>query len=287
MHLSALEKAEILVEALPYIKDFYGRTVVIKYGGAAMVECELKQKIMQDIVLMKYVGMNPIVVHGGGPEITNMLKRLGIKSEFVNGLRVTDRPTMEVVEMVLGGKVNKEIVAGINANGGQAIGISGKDGNLIKARAVGDTAQMGFVGEVVQINPGIIETLIANNYIPVIAPIGIDENQDSYNINADLVASAIAAVMKADKLVLLTDVPGLLKDARDSSTLLSVLRLSDIAGYIEDGTIAGGMIPKVSCCQEAVQAGVGRTHIIDGRVPHAILLEIFTKEGIGTMVVNE
>jgi acetylglutamate kinase len=287
MHLSALEKAEILVEALPYIKDFYGRTVVIKYGGAAMVECELKQKIMQDIVLMKYVGMNPIVVHGGGPEITNMLKRLGIKSEFVNGLRVTDRPTMEVVEMVLGGKVNKEIVAGINANGGQAIGISGKDGNLIKARAVGDTAQMGFVGEVVQINPGVIETLIANNYIPVIAPIGIDENQDSYNINADLVASAIAAAMKADKLVLLTDVPGLLKDARDPSTLLSVLRLSDIAGYIEDGTIAGGMIPKVSCCQEAVQAGVGRTHIIDGRVPHAILLEIFTKEGIGTMVVNE
>lgn len=287
MHLSALEKAEILVEALPYIKDFYGRTVVIKYGGAAMVECELKQKIMQDIVLMKYVGMNPIVVHGGGPEITSMLKRLGIKSEFVNGLRVTDRPTMEVVEMVLGGKVNKEIVAGINANGGQAIGISGKDGNLIKARAVGDTSQMGFVGEVVQINPGVIETLIAHNYIPVIAPIGIDENQDSYNINADLVASAIAAAMKADKLVLLTDVPGLLQDAKDPSTLISVLRLSDIDGYINNGTIAGGMIPKVGCCQEAVRAGVGRTHIIDGRVPHAILLEIFTKEGIGTMVVNE
>ena len=287
MHLSALEKAEILVEALPYIKEFYGRTVVIKYGGAAMAKCDLKQKIMQDIVLMKYVGMNPIVVHGGGPEITQMLKRLGLKSEFVNGLRVTDRSTMEVVEMVLGGKVNKEIVAGLNANGGQAIGISGKDGSLIKARPVGDTAQMGYVGEVVQINPGIMETLIANNYIPVIAPIGIDENQDSYNINADLVASAIAAAMKADKLVLLTDVPGLLKDARDPSTLISVLKLSDVDQYIKDGTIAGGMLPKVDCCLEAVRAGVGRTHIIDGRVPHAILLEIFTKEGIGTMVVDE
>ncbi|MGI6468510.1 MAG: acetylglutamate kinase [Syntrophomonadaceae bacterium] len=287
MHLSALEKAEILVEALPYIKAFYGRTVVIKYGGAAMVECDLKQKIMQDIVLMKYVGMNPIVVHGGGPEITQMLNRLGIKSEFVNGLRVTDRATMEVVEMVLGGKVNKEIVAGINANGGQAIGISGKDGNLIIARPVGDTAQMGYVGEVVQINTGIIETLIANNYIPVIAPIGIDEKQDSYNINADLVASAVAAAMKADKLVLLTDVPGLLKDPQDASSLISVLRVSDVDQYIKDGTISGGMLPKVECCLEAVRAGVGRTHIIDGRVPHAILLEIFTDKGIGTMVVDE
>lgn len=286
MHLSALEKAEILVEALPYIKDFYGRTVVIKYGGAAMVECELKQKIMQDIVLMKYVGMNPIVVHGGGPEITHMLTRLGLPSQFVNGLRVTDQATMEVVEMVLGGKVNKEIVTGINANGGQAIGISGKDGNLIEARPVGDTGQMGFVGEVLRINPGIIETLIANNYIPVIAPIGIDEQQNSYNINADLVASAIAKAVKADKLVLLTDVPGLLKDAGDPSTLISVLKLSDINCYIANGTIAGGMLPKVDCCREAVLAGVGRTHIIDGRVPHAILLEVFTDEGIGTMVVD-
>ena len=189
--------------------------------------------------------------------------------------------------MVLGGKVNKEIVAGINANGGQAIGISGKDGNLIIARPVGDTAQMGYVGEVVQINTGIIETLIANNYIPVIAPIGIDEKQDSYNINADLVASAVAAAMKADKLVLLTDVPGLLKDPQDASSLISVLRVSDVDQYIKDGTISGGMLPKVECCLEAVRAGVGRTHIIDGRVPHAILLEIFTDKGIGTMVVDE
>ncbi len=287
MHLSALEKAEILVEALPYIKEFYGRTVVIKYGGAAMVECDLKQKIMQDIVLMKYVGMNPIIIHGGGPEITHMLSRLGLPSQFVNGLRVTDRATMEVVEMVLGGKVNKEIVAGINANGGQAIGISGKDGNLIKARPVGDVEQMGFVGEVVQINPGIIQTLIANNYIPVVAPVGIDEAQESYNINADLVASALAVAMKAHKLVLLTDVPGLLRDASDPDSLISVLKRSDVESYIASGIIAGGMLPKVQCCLEAVSAGVGRTHIIDGRVSHAILLEIFTDEGIGTMVVND
>ena len=286
MHLSALEKAEILVEALPYIKTFYGRTVVIKYGGAAMVECDLKQKIMQDIVLMKYVGMNPIVVHGGGPEITQMLERLGIKSQFINGLRVTDRATMEVVEMVLGGKVNKEIVAGINANGGQAIGISGKDGNLIKARPVGDTAQMGYVGEVVQINPGVIETLIANNYIPVIAPIGIDENHDSYNINADLVASAIAAAMQADKLVLLTDVPGLLKDPQDAGSLISVLRLSDVDQYVKDGIISGGMLPKVECCLEAVRAGrvrdvpeafVSRPSVL--RLPKALaLLEALVDE---------
>lgn len=287
MVISALEKAEILVEALPYIKDFYGRTVVIKYGGAAMIDCELKQKIMQDIVLMKYVGMNPIVVHGGGPEITQMLKRLDIQSRFVNGLRVTDQETMEVVEMVLGGKVNKEIVAGINANGGKAIGISGKDGNLIHARPVDDTGQMGFVGAVTCVNPEIIETLIQNGYIPVIAPIGIDEAGQSYNINADLVASAIAVALKADKLVLLTDVPGLLENPADPASLISVLKLSDMEGYVQDGVIAGGMLPKIDCCREAVTAGVGRTHIIDGRVSHAILLEIFTNEGIGTMVVNE
>ena len=215
-----------------------------------------------------------------------MLNRLGIKSEFVNGLRVTDRATMEVVEMVLGGKVNKEIVAGINANGGQAIGISGKDGNLIIARPVGDTAQMGYVGEVVQINTGIIETLIANNYIPVIAPIGIDEKQDSYNINADLVASAVAAAMKADKLVLLTDVPGLLKDPQDASSLISVLRVSDVDQYIKDGTISGGMLPKVECRLEAVRAGVGGP-ISSMAGPACHPLEIFTDKGIGTMVVDE
>jgi len=285
--ISAMEKAEVLVEALPYIKDFYGKRVVIKYGGAAMIDCELKMKVMQDIVLMKYVGMHPIVVHGGGPDITGMLGRLGIDTEFVDGLRVTDHETMEVVEMVLGGKVNKEIVAGINASGGKAVGISGKDGGLIKARPSDPSGKLGFVGEVEAVNPQIIDTLIENGYIPVIAPIGIDDKQQSYNINADLVAASIAVAMNADKLVLLTDVPGLLKDKNDSDSLISVLKVSQVPGYVDTGIIAGGMIPKVKCCVEAVTGGVSRTHIVDGRVPHSILLEIFTKEGVGTMFVNE
>jgi acetylglutamate kinase len=282
-----MEKAEVLVEALPYIKDFYGKRVVIKYGGAAMIDCELKMKVMQDIVLMKYVGMHPIVVHGGGPDITGMLGRLGIDTEFVDGLRVTDHETMEVVEMVLGGKVNKEIVAGINASGGKAVGISGKDGGLIKARPSDPSGKLGFVGEVEAINPQIIDTLIENGYIPVIAPIGIDDKQQSYNINADLVAASIAVAMNADKLVLLTDVPGLLQDKNDNDSLISVLKVSQVPGYVDNGIIAGGMIPKVKCCVEAVTGGVSRTHIVDGRVPHSILLEIFTKEGVGTMFVNE
>lgn len=285
--LSALEKAEILVEALPYIKDFHGKRVVIKYGGAAMIECELKEKIMQDIVLMKYVGMHPIVVHGGGPEINAMLKRLNMKSEFVDGLRVTDRDTMEIVEMVLGGKVNKEIVSGINASGGKAIGISGKDGQLIIAGPNEDRERLGYVGQVNQVNPGVIETIIENGYIPVIAPIGMDDQRNSYNINADLAAAAIAVAMKADKLVLLTDVPGLLMDPNDPESLISVLRTSEVGKYIEAGVISGGMTPKVQCCVEAVTGGVGRTHIVDGRVPHSILLEVFTRQGVGTMVVNE
>ncbi len=287
MIISAMEKAEILVEALPYIKEFYGKRVIIKYGGAAMTDCALKNKIMQDIVLMKYVGMHPVVVHGGGPEINIMLRRLGLEVTFLNGLRVTDRETMEIVEMVLGGKVNKEIVAGINASGGKAVGISGKDGGLIKARPVDTTGKMGFAGEVSSINPEVIETVIESGYIPVIAPIGMGDNQESYNINADLVASAIAVAMKADKLVLLTDVPGLLNNPEDKESLISVLKVSEADKYIDEGIIAGGMIPKVKCCVESVTGGVGRTHIIDGRVPHSILLEIFTNKGIGTMVVND
>lgn len=286
MIASAMEKAEILVEALPYIKDFYGKKVVIKYGGAAMTDCNLKQKVMQDIVLMRYVGMHPIVVHGGGPEINHLLGRLNIPSEFVDGLRVTDADTMEVVEMVLGGKVNKEIVAGLNASGGRAVGLSGKDGNLIEAGPMDYSGKMGFVGEVRRINPQIIETVIENGYIPVIAPIGIDAQQQTYNINADLVAAAVAVHMKADKLVLLTDVPGLLQDPAETTSLISVLKVSDVERLVAEGVIAGGMTPKVRCCVEAVTGGVGRTHIIDGRVPHSILLEVFTREGIGTMVVN-
>jgi acetylglutamate kinase len=285
--LSANEKAEILIEALPYIKEFYGRLVVIKYGGAAMADCHLKKKVMQDIVLMKYVGMNPVVVHGGGPKINQMLERLNIETSFINGLRVTDRETMEIVEMVLGGTVNKEIVTGIHEAGGKAIGISGKDAGLIRAVPVEPGGRMGFTGEVEVINPEIIYTVIKRGYIPVIAPIGIDADYQSYNINADSVAAAIAIAMEADKLVLLTDVPGLLRDPEDSSSLISVLRCSDIPGYVEQGIISGGMVPKVRCCQQAVQEGVKRTHIIDGRDPHSILLEIFTDEGVGTMVVDE
>ncbi|QGU00820.1 N-acetylglutamate kinase [Candidatus Syntrophocurvum alkaliphilum] len=287
MILTAMEKAEILVEALPYIKEFYGKRVVIKYGGAAMLDCDLKEKVMQDIVLMKYVGMHPIIVHGGGPEITNMLTRVEIETNFVDGLRVTNKDTMEIVEMVLGGKVNKEIVSGINASGGKAVGITGKDARLIEAVPVDSSGQLGFVGEVKNINAEIVETIIQNGYIPVIAPIGIDNECQSYNINADFVAAAIAVAMKADKLVLLTDVPGLLKDKDDIESIISVLKISEVSKYIEAGIIAGGMIPKIKCCVESVTGGVGRTHIIDGRVAHAILLEIFTNKGIGTMVVNE
>lgn len=287
MALSPLEKAEILVEALPYIKEFHGKRVVIKYGGAAMIDCQLKEKVMQDIVLMKYVGMHPIVVHGGGPEINTMLDRLEMKSEFVNGLRVTDQDTMEIVAMVLGGKVNKEIVAGINASGGKAVGISGQDGQLIMAGPTEDSHRLGFVGQVQEVNPGVIETIIENGYIPVIAPIGMDDRGNSYNINADLVAAAIAVAMKADKLVLLTDVPGLLRDPRDPESLISVLKTSEVDNYLQQGVISGGMTPKVQCCVEAVTGGVGRTHIVDGRVPHSILLEVFTRQGVGTMVVDE
>ncbi|MGI6413656.1 MAG: acetylglutamate kinase [Syntrophomonadaceae bacterium] len=286
MQISAMEKAGILVEALPYIKDFYGKRVVIKYGGAAMLDCELKMKVMQDIVLMKYVGMHPVIVHGGGPEINDMLARLKIKSQFRNGMRVTDRETMEIVEMVLGGKVNKDIVAGLNASGGKAIGICGKDGGLIKAAPIDSTGAMGFVGQVKQVNPEIIDIIISNGYIPVIAPIGVDEQNQTYNINADLVAASLAVALKADKLVLLTDVPGLLMDPDDPSSLISVLKVSQVEDYIKQGIITGGMLPKIQCCVESVTGGVGRTHIIDGRVAHAILLEIFTREGIGTMVVN-
>ncbi len=285
MLVPAMQKAEVLVEALPYIKKFYGKKVVIKYGGAAMTDCKLKQQVMQDIVLMKFVGMHPVVVHGGGPEINQMLARLNIKSHFVNGLRVTTEEIMEIVEMVLGGKVNKEIVSGINHAGGKAIGISGKDGNLIKAQPI-NSEKMGFVGEVKRINPQIIDTVIENGYIPVIAPIGQGHGDETYNINADLVASAIAVAIKADKLVLLTDVPGLLKDPDNSESLISVLRLSEVEGYVKQGIIAGGMLPKVQCCMESVQGGVGRTHIIDGRQSHSILLETLTDQGIGTMVVN-
>jgi acetylglutamate kinase len=290
-----LEKANVLIEALPYIRKFHGKTIVIKYGGNAMINDELKKAVMNDVILMKLVGMNPVLVHGGGPEITQLLKRLDIKSSFVNGLRVTDAATMEVVEMVLVGKVNKEIVAQINQLGGKAVGLSGKDGEMILARKqyaiISDEngneieADIGSVGEVERINTGIIETIMnTNGYIPVIAPIGAGAAGETYNINADYVAGEIAAALGAEKLMLLTDVEGILSDVNDKSSIISVLKTSEVDGFINKGIIAGGMIPKVRCCVKALEAGVKRTHIIDGRVPHSILLEIFTDEGIGTMV---
>lgn len=296
MVLTALEKAGILVEALPYIKKFYGKTVVIKYGGHAMLNEDLKKAVLQDVILMKFVGMNPVIVHGGGPEINTMLKRLGIKSDFVGGMRVTDAETMEIVEMVLVGKVNKDIVAGINHYGGKAVGLCGKDGNLIQAvkkleKVDGENGDeiaidLGFVGDVKQINPQLISTLISRDYIPVIAPIGVGPDGESYNINADYVAGEIAAALKADKFVLLTDVEGIFENYEDKDSLLSTLNIGDVPALVKRGVINGGMIPKVQCCVKALTEGVEKAHIIDGRLPHSILLEIFTDEGIGTMVVK-
>lgn len=284
--MTALEKAGILVEALPYIKKFHGKTIVIKYGGHAMLNQELKEAVMQDVILMKLVGMHPVLVHGGGPEINDMLKRLGIKSSFVQGLRVTDEETMAIVEMVLVGKVNKEIVALINHLGGKAVGFSGQDGNLIEAVKRSGEVDLGYVGDVKRINPEIIQTVIAQGYIPVIAPTGIGEDGKPYNINADYVAGELAAALKADKLILLTDVEGIFADYEDKTTLISSLHIDEVEGLIARGTIAGGMIPKVECCVRALKAGVAKTHIIDGRLPHSILLEIFTDAGIGTEVAQ-
>ncbi|MDH7497947.1 MAG: acetylglutamate kinase [Syntrophomonadaceae bacterium] len=280
------EKAAILVEALPYIKEFWGKTIVVKYGGSAMSDENLRRAVMQDLVLMRYVGMRPIVVHGGGPDINRMIDRLGMDTRFVKGLRVTDASTMEVVEMVLVGKVNKAIVAGINEIGGMAVGLSGKDGQLLRAEPIPGKEELGLVGRVREVNVELVASLAEHGYIPVIAPIGIGDDQQSYNINADHVAGAVAAAMQADKMVLLTDVPGILADPQDPTSRISRLRVSEVDDYIECGIISGGMIPKVECCVEAVQGGVRRTHIIDGRVPHSILLEVFTDEGIGSMVVR-
>jgi acetylglutamate kinase len=292
MVLTPLEKASILVEALPYIRKFSGETVVIKYGGRAMVSEELEQGVMTDCILLKLVGIHPVIVHGGGNAIDSMLKRLGKDTHFVHGQRVTDDETMEVVEMVLAGKVNKEIVTLINQLGGKGIGICGKDAGLITARqkvlpeSADEGIDLGHVGEVERVNPEIIETVKDEGYIPVIAPIGVGKDGRSYNINADYVAGAVAASLKANKLVLLTDVEGIFADWDDPSSLLSVIKTTEVPDLINKGVIAGGMIPKVECCVYALKRGVGRTHIIDGRILHSILLEVFTDQGVGTMVVK-
>ena len=289
-----IRKANVLMEALPYIKRFANKTIVIKYGGNAMVEERLKESFAKDIILMKYIGLNPVVVHGGGPQIGSVMEKMGLESRFVRGMRVTDSATMDVVEMVLGGRVNKEIVANINRHGGRAVGLTGKDGQLIKARKLEMTTvnpdtltpeiiDIGHVGEVVTVNPEIIRALEQNNFIPVIAPLGVGEAGESYNINADLVAGQVAAALKAEKLILLTDIEGV---KNKSGELISTIDIADVQSLIDDDTISGGMIPKVTCCLDAINAGVQKAHIIDGRIEHACLLEIFTDRGIGTAVAN-
>ena len=289
-----ISKAEVLMEALPYIRRFYGKTFVIKYGGNAMVDEELKASFARDMVLLKYVGINPVVVHGGGPQIDQTLRRMGVTSRYVRGMRVTDAETVDIIEMVLVGKVNKEIVSLINRHGGMAVGLSGKDGGLIRARKMSVTVStngeppeiidIGMVGEIVGINPTIINSLDENKFIPVIAPVGAGDEGETYNINADLVAGQIAEALGAEKLILLTDVEGV-KDKKGE--LLSTLKINQARKLIQEGVVAEGMIPKVECCIEALKGGVGKTHIIDGRVKHAVLLEIFTKEGVGTEVVRK
>ena len=294
MSFTPLEKAAVLVEALPYIKKFYGRTVVIKYGGHAMLNQELKEAVLTDVVLMKYVGINPVIVHGGGPDITAMLKRVGKEARFVGGLRITDGETMEIVEMVLAGKINKEIVAQINRIGGRAVGLSGKDANLFEAvkkyRKVltpdggEELADIGYVGDISRVNPDIVATVIREGYVPVVAPVAVGAAGESYNINADYAAGRLAAALSADKLIILTDVEGIMADRNDPATLFSVLKAAEVPRLVEEGKIDGGMIPKVECCLDALAGGVRTTHILDGRVPHSILLEVFTDRGIGTMV---
>ena len=291
---NALNIAHVLTESLPYIQRFIGKTIVVKFGGNAMTDAELHYSFARDIVLMKLVGMNPVVVHGGGPQIGALLERLNIKSEFINGMRVTDANTMDVVEMVLGGSVNKEIVSSINRNGGKAIGVTGKDGQFIRAKKMtidryspelgaSEIIDIGHVGQVKSIDTEVLSVILGSNFIPVIAPIGVDAQGATYNINADLVAGKIAEVMQAEKLMLLTNVAGLLdKDG----TILTGLTTSQVDALIEDGTIYGGMLPKIQCALDAVKGGVTSAHIIDGRVPHATMLEIFTDQGIGTLITN-
>ncbi len=289
-----IAKANVLMETLPWIRRFYGRTIVIKYGGNAMVEEHLKEGFARDVIMMKYIGLNPVVVHGGGPQIGKVLEAMKIESHFIQGMRVTDSKTMDVVEMVLGGKVNKEIVTNINRYGGKAVGITGKDGGLIQARKLEMTAinpdtltpeiiDIGMVGEVESVDPTIIKSLKQNDFIPIIAPIGSGLNGETYNINADLVAGRIAGALKAEKLILLTDIEGV-KDKQGK--LISTIDIQRVPDLINNGTISGGMIPKVNCCVDAVEEGVTRAHIVDGRMEHACLLEMFTDKGIGTVVAR-
>lgn len=288
-----IEKANILIEALPYIRNFYGKTFVIKYGGAAQTEKDLKDSFAQDVVLLSFIGIKPVIVHGGGPKISETMKKMGKEPTFIHGQRVTDKETMDIVEMVLGGLINKEIVALINNHGGKAAGLSGKDGGLIKAKKkvikkatdTGDEEiiDIGLVGEVEFVDPEILNCLERDGFIPVISPIGAGKSGEVFNINADYVASAVASALKAEKLILLTDVPGIKNKKGD---VISSVDKKGIKKLIDDGTVSGGMLPKVQACTRALDGGVKKTHIVDGRIPHCLLLEIFTKEGIGTEIIG-
>ena len=284
MNISTADRAQVLTQALPYIKQYAGKTVVIKYGGNAMISDELKSAVMEDIVLLSTVGIKVVLVHGGGPEINEMLKKIGKESKFVNGLRYTDRETMEIVEMVLAGKVNKGLVQRLEQHGGRAIGLCGLDGGMIKAVKMKGEADLGFVGDITHVNVTLIRNSLESGTIPVVATVaGGDGDGETYNINADIAASQIAAALCAEKLVLMTDVRGLLRDKDDEDSLISVVHVSDVPSLKKQNIVKGGMIPKIECCVEAVRRGVKRTHIIDGRIPHSILIEMLTDEGIGTM----
>jgi len=284
--------AHVLIEALPYIQRFYAKTIVVKYGGAAMVSPELKEAFIKDVILMHYVGIRPVVVHGGGPEISAMMERLGKKATFVNGLRVTDEETVDIVQMVLKGKVLQELVAAVNAAGGRAVGLSGKDGRLFTSRKLlgepkeegAEAVDYGFVGEVETVDPKVLQVLESGGFIPVISPLGMDDSGATYNVNADSVAGAIAAAVHANKLIMLTDTPGILRDPSDPGSLIQTLCFGEMQQLLGEGVIAGGMIPKVQACEQALRGGVEKAHIIDGRVPHALLLETFTDQGVGTEI---
>lgn len=280
----AQQKAQILTEALPYIKEHFGKTVVIKYGGKAMSKPELKESIASDIVLMKYVGMRPVIIHGGGPEITRFMRQAGKEVTFIDGMRVTDAETMEIVKMVLVGKINKELVSLINRHGELAVGVSGDDGGLIQAKKRRAKIDLGFVGDVDRINPKILNDLIYEDFVPVVATVGVGPEGESYNINADLVAGEIASALGADKIIFLTDVAGIYRDFEDSKSLISELTLEGCERMVSEGNVGEGMLPKIQGCIAALQGDVNRAHILDGRIRHALLLEVFTREGVGTMI---
>lgn len=283
MQISNNERASVLIQALPYIKKYAGETIVIKYGGNAMIDETLKDAVMSDIVLMQLVGINVVLVHGGGPEINDMLDKIGKESKFVNGLRYTDKETMDIVQQVLAGKVNKDLVQMIETEGGKAMGLCGMDGSMLKAEKIVTADDLGFVGEIKEVNIGIINQCTNSGYIPVISTVASGYKGEVYNINADTAAARIAAELGAKKLILMTDIRGLLRDVNDESTIIPVVNVSEVSRLKNEGVIKGGMIPKIECCVDAVRRGVGRAHIIDGRIAHSILIELFTDEGIGTM----